>query len=314
MRITQNSMNRTQLMGLNDSLGRLQRTQEMLTSGKRLVRPSDSPVDTVSAMRLRDQQRSLSALGENIKDGLARMQAADDALTRSQSMLTKMRTLVVAGANGVNGLQQREAYANEIEQIRHGMVQLANTKYAGQPVFGGTTVQDNAFDPSTGKFIGNDQPVWRKVTEADGEAGDINIGVSGKQIYGNTADDTKPGLLEATGDPAATGLLDQVVRELRKPDGQYDPAKLSAMIGDLDKAAERLSSTSSTVGARINRITALDDLNGRLDDGAAVALSKVEDVDFMKAAMDLAIQSNAYNAALQASAKIIQPSLMDFIR
>ena len=37
-------------------------------------------------------------------------------------------------------------------------------------------------------------------------------------------------------------------------------------------------------------------------------------VDFMKAAMDLNIQSNAYNAALQASAKIIQPSLMDFLR
>ncbi|WP_116115114.1 flagellar hook-associated protein FlgL [Austwickia chelonae] len=312
MRITQNSMNRTQMSGLNSSLERLQKTQEQLTSGKRLNRASDSPVDTVSAMRLRDQQRSLSTLGDNIKDGMSRMQAADDALTRSQTMLNKVRQLVVAGANGTNGPLQREAYANEINQIREGLVQLANTKYAEQPVFGGTTTQANAFDPTTGVFQGNDEAVWRKVTEADGAAGDINIAVSGKAAFGNPAG-TGPGLLDKTGDPATTGLLDRIVSHLTSTD-PADQAKLQADLADLDKAAEKLSSASSTVGARVNRLNAMEDLNGRLDDGAAIALSKVEDVDFIKAAMDLNIQSNAYNAALQASAKIIQPSLMDFLR
>lgn len=324
MRVTQNSMNRTQLMGLDNSLSRLQRTQEMLTSGKRLVRPSDSPVDTVSAMRLRDQQRSLMALGENIKDGVTRLQAADDALTRSQTMLTKVRSLVVAGANGTNSAQQRAAYANEIEQIRSGMLHLANTQYAGQPVLGGTSTAANAFDDATGAFLGNTDPVWRKVTEASGPAGDIDVAVSGWKAFKDPTDGAayddpaaKPNLFfkGASGDPdSKTGLLDRVVRELRKPDGTFSQSTLSGMLGDLDKAAEQLSSASSTVGARVARLNALDDLNGRLDDGATVALSKVEDVDFMKAAMDLSIQSNAYNAALQASAKIIQPSLMDFLR
>ncbi|MBW3087052.1 Flagellar hook-associated protein 3 [Austwickia sp. TVS 96-490-7B] len=324
MRITQNSMNRTQLMGLDNSLARLQRTQETLTSGKRLVRPSDSPVDTVSAMRLRDQQRALSALGENIKDGVTRLQAADDALTRSQTMLTKVRSLVVAGANGTNSPQQRAAYANEIEQIREGMIHLANTQYAGQPVFGGTSTAANAFDNTTGAFLGNTDAVLRKVTEATGAAGDIDVAVSGWRAFKDPADaatydpaTAKPNLFfkAAPTDPdSATGLLDRVVRELRKPDGTYNPATLSGMLGDLDKAAEQLSSASSTVGARVARLNGLGELNGRLDDGATVALSKVEDVDFMKAAMDLNIQANAYNAALQASAKIIQPSLMDFLR
>lgn len=318
MRVTQNSMNRTQLLGLNESLGRLQRTQEQLTSGKRLVRPSDSPVDTVTAMRLRDQQRSLMALGENIKDGTARLQAADDALTRTQTMLTRIRTLAVAGASGVVGAGQREAYANEIEQLRQGMLQLANTKYAGQAVFGGTSAGDNAFDATTGEFLGNSEAVWRKVTEAEGPAGDIDISVSGRTAFGDPADSAgpgggaaKPGLLEkvAGASGAGTGLLDRIAQELRT-----GGAGLGAMLSDLDAAAERLSSAAATVGARINRLTSLDELNGRLDDGAAVALSKVEDVDFIKAAMDLSIQSNAYNAALQASAKILQPSLMDFLR
>lgn len=318
MRITQNSMNRTQMAGLNGSLGRLQRTQEQLTTGKRLVRPSDDPVSTVSAMRLRDQQRSLTALGDSIKDGTARLQAADDALGRSQTMLTKIRTLVVAGANGVNGPDQQKAYAQEADQIRQGLVQLANTNYAGQPVFGGTTVEDNAFDPATGKFIGNDTPVLRKVTEAEGAAGDMNVGVSGGSFFRDpsepagtpVAELTKPGILEATGDPKDTGLLDRVVQHLR--DG--DQAALQQDLVDLDLAQTNLSEASSIVGARSNRLAQLDTQNMALADGATEALSKVEDTDFMKAAMDLSVQSNAYNAALQASAKIIQPSLMDFLR
>ncbi len=311
MRVTQNSMNRTQMMGLNDSLSRLQRTQEQLTSGKRLVRPSDSPVDTVSAMRLKDQQRTLSALGGNIADGLARMQSADDALSRSSTMLTQIRTLVVAGANGVNGPEQRGAYAKEIEQIRGGMIQLANTKYAGQSLFGGTSTAPNAFDPATGKFLGNSDPVLRKVTEAQGSAGDLNIGMSGATAFGASGTSTE--LFGSDADITKTGLIDRVIRHLTSSD-PADQAALQTDLADLDAAAEALSSAAATVGARVNRLNQLEDLNGRLDDSATVALSKLEDVDFVKAAMDLQIQSNAYNAALQASAKIIQPSLMDFLR
>lgn len=301
MRITQNSMNRTQLAGLNESLGRLQKTQEGLTTGKRLNRPSDSPVDTVSAMRLRDQQRSLSQLGRNITDGLSRLQTADDALIRAQSMMNRVRTQVVAGANGVNGPAQREAYALEIEEIRKGLIQLANTQYAGQPVFGGTSTEANAFDPTTGAFLGNNAEVWRKVSEADGEAGDVNVAVSGEEAFGGgSGDDTE--LL------GPTGLLGGIVARLRAGDD------VSEDLTKLDVAMDNLSAAHSTIGARSNRLTNLVDQNGRADDAAAVALSKVEDVDFMKAAMDLNIQSNAYNAALQASAKIIQPSLMDFLR
>ncbi len=300
MRITQNSMNRTQLAGVNESLSRLQKTQEQLTTGKRLNRPSDAPVDTVSAMRLRDQQRALSQLGRNIDDGLSRLQMTDDALTRAHSMLNKVRSQVVAAANGVNGPAQLDSYAKEIAQIREGMIQLGNTQYAGQPIFGGTTNGANAFS-TNGTFLGNADPVWRKVSEAPGAAGDINIAVSGKDAFG-------AGKTDGTDLLATGGLLDSIVTKLRA--GQ----DVSGDLTKLDDAQRNLAAASSTVGARSNRLSGLTDQNGRAEDAAKIALSKVEDVDFVKAAMDLGVQSNAYEAAIQASAKIIQPSLMDFLR
>ena len=241
LRVTQNSMNRTQLAGLNGSLSRLQNTQEQLTSGKKLNRPSDDPVGTVSAMRLRGEQRQLEQFGENISDGLSRLRTADDTLTQLSPQLNRIRQLVIAGANDTNGPTERSAYAKEITQIKQGMLQLANSQYAGRPVFAGTANVGNAFAPD-GSYQGNAEPMG------------------------------------------------------------------------LDAAGDAIASAQSTIGARTNRLESMRDRNGRQDDASKTALSEVEDVDFIKAAMDLNIQSTSYNAALQASAKMIQPSLMDFLR
>lgn len=311
MRITQNSMNRTQLMGLDNSLARLQKTQEQLTSGKRLNRPSDSPVDTVSSMRFRADQQALEQYGINITDGLSRLQATDDALTRISPMINRIRQQVVAGSNGTNSLDQREAYAAEISQLKSAIVQVANTQYAGRPLFGGTKydpTNNAAFDPATGRFLGNNEAVLRTVSDAAGSAGQMDIGVSGKEALSDLLNsDPLPGV-------SGPGVIDKIVAELGRPDGTFDPASLSGMLDQLDAVQSKLSSVQSTVGAKVNRLEGMQELNGRMDDASKISLSKVEDVDFMKAAMDLNIQSNAYNAALQASAKIIQPSLMDFLR
>ena len=297
LRITQNAMNRTQLMGLNTSLNRLQGTQEQLTTGKRLNRPSDDPVGTVSAMRFRAEQRQLEQMGENITDGRARLTTADDALTQTMHMVQRMRQQTVAALNGTNGQQQRDAYAAEISELRDGVIQQANAQYAGQPVFGGTTPGSHAYDPSTGAFRGNDMPVLRQVAQSSGEAGQINVGVSGQAAFGDALDKT-----------------DGTIAKLAEAIRTGDRAGMEQGLKDLDSLTDSILDVQSTVGARSVRLQRMEDLNGRQDDASRIALSKVEDTDFLKAAMDLSIQSNAYQAALSASAKIIQPSLVDFIR
>lgn len=309
LRVTQNSINRTQMAGLDQSLSRLQDTQRQLNSGKRLTKPSDSPVDTVAAMRLRDQQRQLSQLGDNITDGLSRLQASDDALTRMGDMLGRIRTLVVRGASGTYSGSDRAAMSAEIAQLKSGLVQLANTQIAGQPVFAGTANVTNAFDPVTGAYQGNSEDVLRKVTSTEGAAGEMNVAIPGDKVFGSET--TGINLLGPdTGTPATTGLLEKIIANFTAG----DLTALNGNLADLDAAHDQVLSAQSTVGARVNRLQSLQELNGQQDDAAVASLSKVEDTDFMKAAMDLAIQENAYKAALQSSAKVIQPSLMDFIR
>ncbi|WP_168582433.1 flagellar hook-associated protein FlgL [Gephyromycinifex aptenodytis] len=297
LRITQNSMNRTQLAGLNTSLNRLQQTQEQLTTGKRLNRPSDDPVGTVSALRFRSEQSQLAQFGANITDGLSRLQASDDALSQTSNMTQRIRTQALAALNGTGSQTQMKAYAAEIREMRAGLLQQANSQYAGQPLFGGTTPKDNAFDPATGAFQGNNLPVLRQITDSPGDAGQINVGVNGQAAFGNA-------LVKGTGD------LDKLAAAIEAGDS----AGINAGLAAVDKLQDDILNVQATVGTRVGRLVSLEALNGRQDDASRIALSKVEDTDFLKAAMDLSIQSNAYQAALSASAKIIQPSLMDFIR
>lgn len=296
LRITQNSMNRTQLAGLNMSQSRLQRTQEELTTGKRLNRPSDDPVGTVQALRFRSEQSQLAQFGANISDGLDRLSTADNALGETAAMTSKIRTGVLTALNGTLGPNERKAIAAEVRSLREGLLQQANAQYAGQPLFGGTTPKDNAF-AADGSYQGNTLPVLRQVTDSPGDAGQINVGVNGKEAFGDAL-------------VKDTGTLDKLAKAIE--DG--DTAGINAGLAGVDALRDSIQNVQSSVGVRVNRLSGLERLNGKQDDAATIALSKVEDTDFLKAAMDLSIQSNAYQAALSASAKIIQPSLMDFIR
>ncbi|WP_040159343.1 flagellar hook-associated protein FlgL [Mobilicoccus massiliensis] len=296
LRITQNSMNRTQLAGLNTSLSRLQGTQEQLTTGKRISRPSDDPVGTVSALRFRAEQSQLEQFGANITDGLARLTASDDALTQTANMTVRMRTQTLAALNGTLGPNERKAIAAEIKELRGGLLQQANSQYAGQPLFGGTTPNANAFD-AAGNFQGNTLPVLRQVNDSPGTAGQMNVGVNGQEAFGNA-------LVKGTGD------LDKLAAAIESG----DDAGMRAGLEAVDTLRTNILNVQATVGTRVNRLQSLESLNGKQNDASTIALSKVEDTDFLKAAMDLSIQSNAYQAALSASAKVIQPSLMDFIR
>ncbi len=93
-----------------------------------------------------------------------------------------------------------------------------------------------------------------------------------------------------------------------------DRASVEASVGTLDKAINKLLDQRAATGAKVVR---LDTTNSRLEKSElnyTNLLSGVEDADITKLVTDLAMQDNAYNAALQSAARIIQPSLLDFIK
>jgi flagellar hook-associated protein 3 FlgL len=82
----------------------------------------------------------------------------------------------------------------------------------------------------------------------------------------------------------------------------------------LDGAITGMLTGIADVGARSARVERADEINLERQLSLKAQLSSIEDVDLPRTIMELQMQQTGYEAALSATAKAIQPSLLDFLR
>jgi flagellar hook-associated protein 3 FlgL len=291
-RITQRLMVQHSLVSMQSGLNRLATSQEKLSTGRNINRPSDSPTGTNDAMRLRAALAVGDQQARNAQDGMSWLDHADSTLRSMMDSVRRARDLVVQGAStGSAGQDAREALANELAQIRTGLIDQANTQHLGRPLFGGTTSGKLAY-AADGTYVGDANQVNRTVGD-------------GVTVAVNT---TGPAAFSAGGDDLFT-VIDDAVTALRS-----DPGAVSGTLDRIDAVSDRMRTALADVGSRYNRVEAANNaLVARALDNKA-SLSDVEDVDMAQAIMDVQVREVAYQSALGATARVLQPSLMDFLR
>ena len=292
-RITQNMMASRSNLSLQTALNRLARTQEQLSTGRVLNRPSDSPADTTSAMRLRSKLADQEQYSRNISNGQGWLSSIDTALQSTLNTVNRASDLTIQALNGANqGPQAREAIAAEVDQLRQSLISTANTTYLGRPVFGGITGGSVAYDPN-GAYVGTPGSVDRAI--APGVK--VAVNADGPTAFGPPGADLFQDLSDLS-------------NALRLGDMTTVNAKLSA----LQTAHTRVTTTLADVGVRASRLDKADQtiLDSKLQ--MTTALSDLENVDIGEATMNLKLQELAYQTALASTARLVQPSLSDFLR
>ncbi|GAA4344843.1 flagellar hook-associated protein FlgL [Angustibacter luteus] len=293
MRITQSSIAASSLANLQASLARNAQLQEQMTSGKVINRPSDSPTGIVTVMSMKSQIASSTQYSRNASDGAAWLGTVDSTLQTVNERLQRVRDLVLQGSStGTLDPTSRQALATEVTSLRGELMGLANTSYSGRPIFGGTTANAKAYDDTTYAYQGNDGQVTRRLDSAT----TVEVGASGPTVFGDGATSMFKML-----DDIATNLVSNT------------PA-LAGNLAQIDGRMNDVLQTLTDVGVRTNRVTAAQT---NADDNVlsmSSTLSGVEDIDLPKTILDMQLSSNAYQAALSATAKVLQPSLMDFLR
>ena len=292
-KVTESSIHTRVLNNLQRNIAKGQKIQEQLSSGKQINRPSDSPTGTVSSMELRGESRAVQQYSRNADDGLGWLSTLDKTLTGASTLVNRARDLTVQGlSSGSNSGQPAEALAAEIDQITSSLIGYANTKYLDRPVFGGTTTGDVAYD-ATGAYVGDAGQTTRTV----GANARIRVDANGPEAFG-------------TGDTQLFTVLQNISDDLRSGDTD----SLGENLKKLDSASDLMKNTLSGVGARYNRVTQMKQSAQDRLLSVTSQLSDIEDIDLPKTIMDMQLQQTSYQAALAASAKVIQPSLIDFLR
>jgi flagellar hook-associated protein 3 FlgL len=98
-RITEGMLGRRLLSDLQASTQRIGTAQRQIASGKRIERPSDDPLATHSALRLRNELSALAADQSSISDARGWLDTTEAALTQITTSAPRPRARV-SGRNG----------------------------------------------------------------------------------------------------------------------------------------------------------------------------------------------------------------------
>lgn len=296
MRITQKAVALTSLQGLNRNLDQFGKLQQQLTSGRLINAPSDSPTGTNKAMQIRSDQAAVEQFGRNIADADSWLSITDSTLQNMLDVTRRVRDLAVQGAStGSSSEASRRALATEVESLRGSLLGLANTSIQGRPVFGGVTAGTRAYDGDTGTFLGMAVPggdVLRRVSFTE----EVRVDLTGPEAFGPAGDDLFA---------VVARIADDLVN---------DPASLDQGLVDLDAVMKGMLGSVADIGARAARVDREAQINTDLALDLEIALGDVESVDLPGTMMRMQMQQVGYQAALQATAKAISPTLMDYLR
>lgn len=291
-RITTRSMYNSTLSQLQASQTRISRLQSQMSSGKRISKASDDPSGAASAMQMRGELSRYTQYDRNSSDGLAWLGTIDSTLQSMNTSMNRVRQLVVQGSNtGTMSATDRQALATEVSGLRQSLLGAANTTYLGRPVFGGTTSGSVAYD-STGAYVGDSHVVTRAV----GDNQTVRVDITGPEAF-------------SAGGTDVFSLLSKVQTDLTS-----NTAGLAADLTSIDAVMNQMRTGLSDVGARYSRIETLTTDAATRSTDLTSQLSQVEDSDMAQTMTELSMAQTAYQATLQSTAKVIQPSLMDYLK
>ncbi|GAA4089183.1 flagellar hook-associated protein FlgL [Nocardioides kongjuensis] len=292
-RVTQRMLTDGSLANLQRNLGQLASLQEQLSTGRVINRPSDNPTGTTAAMRIRTSVSDQAQYARNAQDGLGWLTQVDSTLDGVTTAVRRARDLALQGANtGAMGQQARDALAIEIDGVREQLLGQANASYLERPVFGGVTGGGQAYD-ATGNWVGVAGSVNRRV--ADDVV--VQVDVDGRTVFGDGAS-------------SVFAELDALATALRAG----DTAGIRASVDVLRTRENTVTGVRAAAGTRYQRIEqsaqAADDAKMSLENN----LSSIENADLADTTVHLKLQEVAYQAALAATSRVMQPSLLDFLR
>ncbi|MEC1178891.1 flagellar hook-associated protein FlgL [Metasolibacillus meyeri] len=307
MRVTQSMLSSNMLRNLNTSYGKMGKLQEQLYSGKKVNRPSDDPVIAIKGMSYRTELDRTEQYKRNIGEANTWLDATDDALGQVGDILNRVKELVVQAANDTNTEDDRDKMKQEIDQIRNHLKDLANTQTGSKYIFSGTHTDmplyvDGAPNPDVGlTVVGANSSIEIDVFEAVR----ININMPGQQLFqdidslmGDIADALETGSVNNNGTYIG-GLLGDLA---------------SGSNGTLANVQNVVLEKRADVGARQNRVELMEQ---RLDLHKVTTtkqMSMNEDTEFAGTITELVTQESIHQAALSVGARIIQQTLVDFMR
>ncbi|MCK9479158.1 MAG: flagellar hook-associated protein FlgL [Firmicutes bacterium] len=311
MRVTDSMLTSGLMSNLYANLKTMSKYQNQIITERKILRLSDDPIGAVKAMQIDAILNANEQYDKNISDATAWLDQMNTALMDMNEVVMRAKDLAVQAASGTYSQEQRDSISQEVKELQSHFVNLANTKFMGKYIFGGFNTTATPFSVNDGKISYNsiDDLSSATKTEAAAEANQIrqcrlsdsitfDVGINGVQIMGIGADNIF-NVFQSFNDFLT---------------GDNTSGNLSEFTDKFSAAQDSIMTHLADVGGKQIRVDLITQQHQSAELNLYDTLNKVAGIDKTEVITQYEMTKNAYNAALQVGARIIQLSLVDFLR
>ncbi|TKC17033.1 flagellar hook-associated protein FlgL [Robertmurraya kyonggiensis] len=294
MRVTQSMLSGNMLSNLTNSYETMAKYQDRISSQKKITRPSDDPVIAMKGITYRRNLQEVEQYKRNFSEAYNWMDNSDASLDKAGQALQRIRELVVQASNDTYDEGQRVSISEEIAQLKEHLGEIANTKMGDKYIFNGTDTLSKPVDVDVSPITvsGNSNPVQFELSKGVF----ISVNVNPQDAFSDEMFSDIEGLINSLGDPISNGDT------------------LSPFLDKIEGHLTNITDARANLGARANRVELME---SRIDEQEVISkkmMSENEDIDFEKVVTEMLAQESVHRAALSVGSRVIQPTLMDFLR
>lgn len=309
-RVTNSMMINTFNQNLYRNSAKMERYQNQLASNKRIVRPSDDPIGVIKSISARSRISSLEQYQRNLEDAQGWLTQSETAVSELNTIIKRAYELSVNLSNEVKTPEDRQAATFEIKELLDHIITVGNTTMGDKYLFGGYNVTKAPFGlNASGEMTYNelsmvDVGVRPQLNGLDNvisyEIGfgiDMPVSISGVKLMG-----------------VDNNNLYEQMKNFYNMANSPNLEDLQPFVGIFQDLQRNTISIQAEIGGRQNR---LELMGSRFEQDIlnyTQMKSDVEDIDQAETIMNFSMAEAVYRAALGVGGRILQPTLMDFLR
>lgn len=335
MRITNTSMVRSHLYDTQQNLTRMSKINEQINSGKIVNRVSDDPHKAVRIMNLNNEIRYTEKYNYNVDEVSGWMETTDGSLDSFGNILNDIKKNMIEVGNGAYSDEEISALKSEMNEKIKDLGNILNTTYAGKYMFGGTNVDEPPVNVLVDKETGivtlqlnpNSNKGDLKADISDGINIDYNI--SAKEIltdehiktineissimHAMTTGEKVTVNDDGTLKKGTDGKVEKKILTDKEKNAERDRLNAETKV-KVDELSNHALDERTSLGVRANTAEKVRELNDENILNMKSVLSLDQDVDHVEKFIELKSAELVYQASIQVGTKLIQPTILDYMR
>ena len=308
----------------------MENLQHQSATLKKLNTPSDDPIGAAKVLEMRTEKVNNDQFQMNAKLAETLLENTDHALGEISDIVARAKEIALGQSSGASSNENtRLGVAEEVTQLFQQAVSAANRRIGDRYIFGGYRTNKPPVDQE-GRYVGDDGQAMVEIGKDVFLASNIP-GIEAFNTNPKASADAAPGTYGPSATTAGRApaselsmMADQSGRDNINVFDEIQNLRIALLTGDLDGIRgtldrlddmhSKLIAVRAKVGSRLQGLQSTSQAIERHNLTNAQLSSTLEDADMAQVVSDLAKEETVFRSALQSSHKLIQPTLLDFLK